>query len=130
MADFSILAVLVAALAAFVASGGYYAAFGQQLADVNGAFAEDSRMPPSKVALELLRSLVTAAVVAGLAARGDINTWTGGLVLGLVLWVGFPLVLWTGAIVHEKTPSRLAAIHGGDWLLKLLLIGAIVAAWQ
>ena len=44
---------------------------------------------------------------------------------GLALWVGFPLVLWTGAVVHEDTPVRLAALHGGDWLLKLLALGLL-----
>jgi hypothetical protein len=48
----------------------------------------------------------------------------------LALWVGFPLVLWVGAVVHERTPLKLAAIHGGDWLIKLLAIGVIVAAIQ
>jgi hypothetical protein len=69
-------------------------------------------------------------VVAGLAAQGGIDAWTGGLVLGLALWLGFPLVLWTGAVVHENTPWQLAAIHGGDWLVKLLVVSVIVSVWQ
>ena len=84
-------------------------------------------MPPWKFAVEFGRCLVLAAVVAGLAANGDIDTWTGGLLLGLVLWTGFPFVLWVGAVIHENTPIRLAVIHGGDWLLKLLLVGTVVA---
>jgi hypothetical protein len=55
---------------------------------------------------------------------------SGGALLGLVLWVGFPLVLWTGAVIHEATPVRLAALHAGDWLLKLLLIGVVVVVLQ
>ena len=66
-------------------------------------------------------------MVAGLASRGEIDRWTGGLVLGLTLWVGFPFVLWTGAMLHEDAPWRLAAIHGGDWLVKLLLVAVIVS---
>ena len=77
-----------------------------------------------------MRCLVLAAVVAGLASRGEIDAWTSGLVLGAVLWIGFPLVLWTGAVVHERTPVKLAAIHAGDWLVKLLVIGVIVSVWQ
>jgi hypothetical protein len=66
-------------------------------------------------------------VVAGLAAQGEIDDWTGGLLLGLALWIGFPLVLWTGALIHENTPWRLAAIHAGDWLVKLLVVAMIVS---
>jgi hypothetical protein len=39
-------------------------------------------------------------------------------------------VLWTGAIVEENTPWRLAAIHAGDWLAKLLAVAVIVSVWQ
>lgn len=49
--------------------------------------------------------------------------------LAAVLWAGFPLVLWTGAMLHERTPWKLVAIHAGDWLVKLLLIAAIVTTW-
>jgi hypothetical protein len=84
-------------------------------------------MPGWQVALEFVRCLVLAAVVTGLAARADVDSWGSAVLLALALWTGFPLVLWTGAILHERTPWRLAAIHAGDWLLKLLAIAAIAA---
>jgi len=127
MPDVELLAVLAAAALAFVLSGAYYAALGAQLARVSAA---DAQMPPWKVAVELARNLVLAAVVAGLAVRGDIDEWSGGLLLGLALWLAFPLVLWTGALIHENTPVRLAAIHAGDWLLKLLAVAVLVSVWQ
>jgi Protein of unknown function (DUF1761) len=52
------------------------------------------------------------------------------LVLGLVLRLGFPVVLWVGAIMHENIPWRLAAIHAGDWLVKLLVVGVVVSTGQ
>lgn len=79
--------------------------------------------------VELLRSLVVASVLAGLANLLDIVDWTGAFRLGIALWIGFPVILWTGAVIWEKVPSRLAAIHAGDWLLKLLVIGVIVSVW-
>lgn len=54
----------------------------------------------------------------------------GGLLLGLALWAGFPLVLWIGAIVHERTPLRLAAIHAGHWLVKLPVVAVVAAVLQ
>jgi hypothetical protein len=130
MPDVAVLAVPAAAVAAFVLSGAWYAAFGAQLAAARAAGTADEAMPPWKVGVELARSLVLSAVVAGLASRADVDGLAGGLLLGLVLWLAFPLVLWTGAIVHEGTRWQLAAIHGGDWLAKLLVIGAIVSVWQ
>lgn len=130
MPDLDVLAVPAATVAAFVLSGAWYAAFGSQLAATRGAAAADEAMPAWKVGVELLRSLVLSAVVAGLASRADVDGLAGGLLLGLVLWLAFPLVLWTGAVIHEGTRWQLAAIHGGDWLAKLLVIGAIVSASQ
>jgi len=125
--NLDLVAVLAATLAAFVSGGAYYALLGERLAKVSpAAAAAPDSMPPWMLAVELARCLVLAAVVGGIAARGDIDTPAGGLALGLALWVGFPLVLWTGAIMHERTPVALAAIHAGDWLAKLLLIGLIL----
>jgi hypothetical protein len=33
-------------------------------------------------------------------------------------------------MLWENTPWRLAALHGGDWLAKLLLVGLIVTLLQ
>ena len=68
------------------------------------AAAAGEQSPPWRLAIELFRCLIIAAVVAGLASQGEIEQWTGGLLLGLALWVGFPFVLWTGAMIHENTP--------------------------
>lgn len=129
MPEIDPVAVLVATGAAFVAGGAYYAVLGRQLAEVSEAAAAGGHPPPWKLGAELLRCLILAAVVAGLASQGGIDAWTGGVALGLALWTGFPFVLWTGAVIHEKTPRRLAAIHGGDWLVKLLGIAVIVTVW-
>jgi hypothetical protein len=32
--------------------------------------------------------------------------------------------------VSEKVAWRLAAIHGGDWLLNLLMIALLVSVWR
>ena len=122
------LAVLVATAAAFLAGGAYYAVLGDRLALVSPAAGQQPE--PWRLGVELLRCLVLAAVVAGLAVQGGIDEWAGGLALGLALWVGFPFVLWTGAMLHERTPFGLAAIHGGDWLVKLPLVGVLVAVLQ
>jgi Protein of unknown function (DUF1761) len=114
-----LLAVLVATVAAFVSSGIYYSVFGAP-----------GESPAWTLAVEILRCLILTTVVAGLASQGDIDDWAGGLALGAALWIGFPFVLLTGSIVHEKTPVRLAILHGGDWLAKLLVVAVIVAVWQ
>jgi len=130
MADVNLLALLVATITAFVIGGVYYGLLGTRVAQLSSAAAASGSMPPWKVLVELLRCLVLASVVAVLVGLADLDQWTGGLTLGAVLWVGFPLVLWTGAIIHESTPWKLAAIHAGDWLFKLLATGVILSGWE
>ena len=33
-------------------------------------------------------------------------------------------------MLHERTPWKLAAIHAGDWLVKLAVVAVIVSVWQ
>jgi uncharacterized protein DUF1761 len=130
MPDVNVLAVLVATLVAFGLGATYYAVLGERLAGVSDAAAAGGQPPPWKIAVEVARCLIIAAVVAGLSSQAAIDEWTHGLVLGLALWIGFPFVLWTGAMIHEDTPWKLAAIHAGDWLVKLLVVAVIVSVWQ
>jgi hypothetical protein len=48
----------------------------------------------------------------------------------LVLWVAFPVVLLAGSVRWEDVPTKLAAIHAGDWLVKLLAITTIVGLFR
>jgi Protein of unknown function (DUF1761) len=130
MIQLNYVAVVVAAVAAFAAAFGYYLVFGGQLAEAGGAATGTTQPQPWEMLVELVRSLIVAIVVAGLAAKIGIHNWAGATALGIALWIGFPFVLWVGAVVHENVPVRLAAIHAGDWLVKLLLIAVIVGVWQ
>ncbi len=93
--------IAAAAAAVFILSFTYYAVLSAQWTEVSDASTPDRPGPP-KVALELVRSLILTTVIAGLAARGEITGWAGGLLLGLALWVGLPFVLWTGAMLRQR----------------------------
>ena len=129
MSVLAVLAVLVAAVAAFVLSGAYYGALGARLARLSPAYAGPGRPPALTAAVEVVRNLVLAAVVAGLADGLDTAGVGPALLLALALWVAFPVILLTGSVYHERVPARLAAIHGGDWALKLLVITPVVTLW-
>jgi hypothetical protein len=68
------------------------------------------RPKPSKLAVELLRGLILAAVVAGLATQGKISDAGDGLLLGAALWIGFRFVLWTGPARGDKRLSELRPV--------------------
>src|SRR5262245_19061041 len=130
MPDIDPVVILVATVVSFVLGAAYYAVLGARLAEGRGAAGADVKAPPWALVAEVLRCRVLAAVVTGLGTQTRVDGVTGGLVLGLVLWIGFPAVLWFGAIVHENVRWRLAAIHAGDWLVKLLVVGVVVSVCQ
>jgi hypothetical protein len=130
MRDLNVLAILLATVVAFVISGAYYAALGGRLARLSPAYAEPGGPAVATIAVELVRSLVVAVTVAALAAGLGLDGLAQALLLGLALWVAFPVVLLLGSVFHERVPPLLAAIHSGDWLLKLATIAPIVTIWR
>jgi hypothetical protein len=130
MAGINLVAVVVAALAAFVMSTVWYIVFAKQRRKLSGAAAAGMKRPqPLKMAGELIRSFLLAYVLAYLLVHTGAAGMTGAVRLGLVLWVGFPFVLLTGSIMWEDVPWKLAAIHAGDWLVKMVLMTVILGAW-
>ena len=124
-------ALVVAALAAFVASSVYYIAFAKQRMKLSPAATTDTkRPPPLKMLVEIGRNLILAFVTAYLIEHTGVAGSAGAVPLALLLWVGFPFILLTGSIMWENVPWKLVAIHSGDWLIKLLLIAAILGAWR
>lgn len=126
----TILAVLVSAVVAFVLSGAYYALLGDRLARLSPAYAGPSRPAALTAAVELLRNVVLAAVLAGLATGPAAAGPGPAVLLALMLWIAFPVVLLAGSVFHERVPALLATIHAGDWAVKLLVITLIVALWR
>jgi uncharacterized protein DUF1761 len=124
------LALAVVVVIAFVASSVWYSPllFGRQFLALSGATAGP---PPSalKALFEILRTFVLAYVIARLMLRLDIKAWKDALALGVWLWIGFPVILLTGSMLWQNVPWQLAAIHAGDWLIKLLLIPVGIALW-
>jgi uncharacterized protein DUF1761 len=130
------LAVVVAALAVFVLGWLWYSPllFLKPWMRLRGmdpvAAMAGAKMPAGKLLVELARCLVLAYVIACFVALLGLGSWMGALRLGLLLWIGFPVVLLTGSVLWENIPSKVAAIHAGDWLVKMLVIPIVVTVWH
>ncbi len=109
-----------------LASAAWYTAWGNRLAELDEAYAGGGPPAAWVLPVELARSGAVATAVA-LLCRSTGSQGPGSAVrLGLGLWGAFPVVLLSGSVVHEKVPWQQAAIHAGDWLVKLLLISVTV----
>ena len=128
-------AVFVAAIAVFVLGWLWYSPFlfykpwmRARGIDPVAAMAS-AKMPGGKLVIELLRCIVLAYVIARFAALLGISSWMGAVHFGFLLWIGFPVILLIGSVLWDNTPVKVAAIHSGDWLVKMLVISIIVSAW-
>ena len=136
MVHVNYLAVLVAAVVVFILGWLWYSPllFYKPWMRLRGldpdAAMAGAKMPGGKLVLELLRCLVLAYVIARLAALLGVSSWMGGVHFGFLLWIGFPLILLTGSVLWDNVPWKVAAIHAGDWLVKLLVIPIIVSVWR
>ena len=125
------LAVLVAAVAAFVMSSVWYAIFGNawmELRGIDPATAADTATPAWTMLFVIVQSLVVAFMLAYFVVHLGFVDWKGAVRLGALVWV-FPAMILLGSVVHENVPLMLAAIHAGDWLVKLLLMTVILSVW-
>ena len=136
MVHVNYLAVLVAAVAVFVLGWLWYSPLlffkpWMRLRGMDPAVAmAGAKMPAGKLFIELVRFLVLAFVIARFAARLGVSGWMGAVHFGLFLWIGFPVILLTGSLLWENIPWKVAAIHAGDWLVKMLVIPIIVSLWH
>jgi hypothetical protein len=134
MPGINYLAVIVAAAAAFVMSSVWYTLFGKErmklLGNNPGAKADMRRVPTWKMLGEFIRGLVVAYVLARFVVLLGVVNWKGGVQLGIWVWIGFPFMILVGSVMWDKRPWKLAAIHAGDWLAKVLLMAVILGVWR
>jgi len=135
MVHVNYVAVLVAAIAVFVLGWLWYSPllFYKPWMRARGmdpaAAMAGAKMPGGKLVVELLRCIVLAYVIARFVALLGISSWMGAVHFGFLLWIGFPVILLIGSMLWENTPAKVAAIHAGDWLVKMLVIPIIVSVW-
>ncbi|GAB3618217.1 DUF1761 domain-containing protein [Okibacterium endophyticum] len=116
----------VAVVAAFLFSTLYYIALSPLEQQALKGAAPERSPAVWKAVVEFARTAVTAGVFAWIALQTELLGFPDSLLLAIILWAGFPLVLLSGSIIWEKTAPASAALHAGDWLLKLLVIGTSV----
>lgn len=123
-------AIALLVVVAFIASSVWYSPlmFGREFTELNGVSA--SAHPNwLKIVCELIRTFVLAYVITRLVLLLNVANSKGALRLGIWLWIGFPVILLTGSILWQNVPWMLAAIHAGDWLIKILLFTGTAGWW-
>jgi len=74
--------------------------------------------------------LVMIFVLAIIINLANINNGAGGLLIGLLGWIGFIVPMEIGELIWEKIPFRLFLIRIGNQFVGIGISGFILGAWQ
>ncbi len=75
-------------------------------------------------------TLVFACVLAILLGMMNITTFTGGMWIGFLVWLGFYATTGLGMMLWEGKPFNLYVINMLHYLVVLLIIGGMLAVWS
>jgi hypothetical protein len=136
-AGINYLAVIVAAVAAWLAGAVWYMVLAKPWMNALGKTPEElaqfQRQPRSILPfiLAFLAAVVMAWVLAGLLGHlgAVFMTVRNGALSGLFLWLGFVLTTMLVNNSFAKRRPLLLVIDGGHWALVLALIGAIIGGF-
>jgi hypothetical protein len=77
-----------------------------------------------------LGHFIMILVLALLIKFTNANSGSSGLVIGLLIWIGFIVPMEIGELVWEKIPFRLFLLRIGNQFVGLCISGFILGAWQ
>lgn len=78
----------------------------------------------------LVGHLAMVFVLVIFIKMANIDNGLGGLLVGLLAWIGFVVPLETGELIWEKIPFRLFLIRIGNQFIGMGISGFILGAWQ
>jgi hypothetical protein len=131
-AGINYLAVLIAAIVAWLAGAGWYMALAKPWMAALGVtprqMAEAQKQPGAFLPYiyAFAAELVMAWVLAGVIGHLGAPTLRSGVISAAFCWLGFVI---TTLVVNNRfgmRDGRLILIDGGHWLLVLLVMGAII----
>ncbi len=131
------LAILVAAVAAWIFGAVYYgvlanawvAALGRTMADFKAEQAKASSIGAvAPYILSFFAELLMAWVLAGVLGHLGAVTVKNGVISALFIWVGFVLTTVATNNAYTRRKPMLTVIDTGHWLGVLVIIGAVIGA--
>ncbi|MAZ17651.1 DUF1761 domain-containing protein [Oricola sp.] len=123
------IAILVAAVAAYLAGAIYYGWLGKTWMKAARIDPAEAKMSLPLMVTGFVCELVMAWVMAGVIGHfGDVTISTG-LISGFLLWLGFMATTLTVNQRYQGFGWNLTIIDGIHWLIVALLMGGIIGAF-
>ena len=130
------LAIVIAAVVAWLAGAAWYMAFGKSWIAALGISPEEMDAAKHRPGAFLpfiyafIAELVMAWILAGLLAHLGPLTLRSGIISAAFCWLGFVITTILVNNSFAQRDVRLLWIDGGHWLVVLLLMGAIIGAME
>ena len=131
-AGMNYLAIVIAAVVAWLAGAGWYMTLGKTWMAAAGITPEkmaEARNQPGAflpMIYAFVAELVMAWVLAGVLAHLGPLTLRSGVISAAFCWLGFVITTLLVNNSFSQRDWRLIGIDGGHWLVVLLLMGAII----
>lgn len=128
------LADIVAAIAAFLIAAGWYSHF--QAAWLAGCdrtldYLKATGVNPAlQYGASLLAAFVMAVAISCVTQASGPQTAWRGIKSAILLWLGFVVTAFATEYVFELRTWTFFAITIGFWFIAMVVMGAIVGAWQ
>lgn len=134
----NLLAIVVAAAAAWIFGGGYYGTLGKTwiaaLSTTTEALkaqnaGKSTAVKAAPFVLSFVAEMIMAYVLYGLLVHIGIWTVRAGVISGVICWFGFVL---TTIATNNAYPGRrplLTVIDSGHWLGVLIIMGAVLGGF-
>ncbi len=134
MLDLSVLnwlAILVATVAGFALGGLWYGPlFGEAWLSALGKTANDIQPSATPFVISFFTALITAVVLALFINATNISTLGGGVMIGLLVGIGFIATAMASDSAFGDTGLNLWLIQSGYRVLYSVIMGAILAVWR
>jgi hypothetical protein len=135
-AGINYIAVIVAAVVAWLASAGWYMSLGRIYQAALGKTPEQCKEEMKKPGAflpylyALIGNLVIAWMLAGVLGHLGAGAMSlkNGVISGAFLWFGFILTTMVVNFCFSGRDKRLLLIDLGNWLIVLVVMGAVIGA--
>jgi hypothetical protein len=129
------VAILCAAIAAWIAGAVWYTVFGKQWkaalgwSDAEIQARTKGKMPVGPMVISFAAELVMALLLAGLIAHFGAVTVRTGAIVGALCWLAFVATTITVNNAYQGRKFALTLIDSGHWLAVLLIQGVVLGAF-
>ncbi len=131
------LAIIVSAVIGMIIGGTWYspALFGSAWTKLAGITPGQIRAAKKKgmgknYALQFIGTLILAFVLSAVVNWADAHTFGQGASVGFWLWIGFILPIHLSSVLWQGKSWKLYWINVMHYLVLLIILGGILAAWS